>query len=358
MLTGNEGHEAEPSAVGDVAAADAGLLAPPLRPGGTIAVVAPAEPFRNRSDVQRGVQWWQAQGYEVRLADNIGERTAMFAGSPRQRADAINQAFADDSVHAIQCLHGGYGSTELVPLLDFDLIAVHPKPFVGGSDVTVLHTALARRTGLVSFYGPGLTQVARPDTPEMNQRSLLAAITDARPLGAMPTIPGDPFVRRISSGKAAGRTVGGALWVLCMTIGTPWQVDLAGKILLVEEIGEPPWRLDAMFTLLRQAGLLDGVAGIAVGELVDCDWSESRPETPFTLLLEDVLERQLAGLGVPCLYGFPFGHGRHKATVPLGVQAQLDADAGTLTFVSPALSAAGGGVPIGEASTSTSSDAR
>lgn len=132
---------------------------------------------------------------------------------------------------------------------------------------------------------------------------------------------------------------------------------LAGKILLVEEVGEPPWRLDAMLTLVRQSGLLNDVAGIAVGELVDCDWSESRPETPFTLLLEDVLERQLGGLGVPCLFGFPFGHGRHKATVPLGVQAELDADAGTLTFLSPALMATGGMLPD-EESTSTWSDSR
>ena len=308
-----------------------------LAPGATVAVVAPAAPYSNRSDVLRGVEWWQSHGYRVRLDPGLYARDGFFAGTAQRRAAAINAAFADDEVDAIHCLHGGYGSTEVVPLLDYSMIAAHPKPFVGSSDVTVLHLALGKFAGLVTFYGPGLTQVARPGTPALNQDSLLRAVTDAAPLGPCPRNPDDPYLRALGQGQARGETVGGALWVLCMTVGTPWQPDLTGKILLLEEIGEPPWRMDAMLTHLRQSGVLKQVAGVAVGELVDCDWSPEHPETPFVLMLEDVLERQLGSLGVPCVYGFPFGHGRNKVTVPFGIDATLDTDSQTLTFEQAAL---------------------
>jgi muramoyltetrapeptide carboxypeptidase len=313
------------------------LRARTLQPGATIAVVAPSAPCSGRSDVSRGVAWWARAGYQVKLGRTVLARDGPFAGSERERLADLAWAFGDETIGAVQCLHGGFGATHLVPDLPYALIAEHPKPFIGGSDITVLHTAIRQRTGLVSFYGPGLTQIAGATVPDFNRRSLLGALTACAPLGEVPADPEDGYRHTLVGGSATGTLVGGALWVTAMTVGTPWQIDLDGAIWLLEEINEAPWRMDALLTHLRQAGVLNGVAGVAIAKLVDCDWSRETADGPFEPTLEDVLQRHFEQLGVPCVWGFPLGHGRHKATAPLGVRATLDADAKRLTIEEPAL---------------------
>ena len=308
----------------------------PLPSGGTVGVCAPASPFHNRSDVLRGVAWWERQGYHVQLADGLEARDGYLAGPPEQRAADLMRLVTDPQVDAIQTLHGGFGCAQLIEHLDFELIRAHPKPIVGSSDVSTLHAAIGQATGLVTFYGPGLTKLARPTTPQFNRDHLLRALTATEPLGEIPRNPSDGYVRTIVGGQAEGELVGGALWVLSMTIGTPWQLDLDGRILLLEEIGESPWRMDALLTHMAQAGVLDGVRGIVVSELVDCDWSEHRPEYPQTLSIDDVLERHLERLGVPALHGLPLGHGEHAFTTPLRVRVALDADQGSVSFLDAA----------------------
>ncbi|MGH3005050.1 MAG: S66 peptidase family protein [Gaiellaceae bacterium] len=313
------------------------LVGRPLPAGGTVGVFAPASPYQNRSDLLRGVEWWERNGYRVKLAGGIDARDGYLAGSAEQRAADMIAMFADPAVDVVQALHGGFGSTQLVPELDFDLIRSNPKPFVGASDVTVLHAAIRRFCGLTTFYGPGLTKINAVGTPPLNQESLLRAVTSTEPLGEVPRNPDDQYIRTLAGGKASGEFAGGALWVLCQTIGTPWQIDLKGKILLLEEIGESPWRMDALLTHLRQAGVLEGVAGVVVSEVVDCDWSERRPEYPQTLSIEEVLARHIQPLDVPTIYGLPLGHGKHLFTTPLGAGATLDADRQTLSITEPAL---------------------
>jgi muramoyltetrapeptide carboxypeptidase len=313
------------------------VRARPLPAGGTIGVFAPAEPYHNRSSVLRGIAWWEGQGYQVKLAEGTYARNGYVAGPAYERAADLMEMFADLEVCLVQALHGGFGSTQLIPHLDFDLIATNPKPFVGASDVTVLHTAIRKYCGLVTFYGPGLTKTNGAETPKVNQESLLRAVTSTEPLGEVPRNPDDEYVRTLVGGKARGEIVGGALWVLCQTIGTPWQLDLEGKIFLLEEIGEAPWRMDALLTHLGQAGVLEGASGVVISELVDCDWSEARPESPRTLSIEDVLEAHFERLGVPTIYGLPLGHGKHHFTIPLGVTVTLDVDAQTLVIEEPAL---------------------
>ena len=131
--------------------------------------------------------------------------------------------------------------------------------------------------------------------------------------------------------------VGGCLWLLCQAIGTPWQPDFTGKIFFFEDVEAPPWHIDGFLNQMRQAGLLDGVVGVVVGELEKCDWREEYPEWPQTLSIEDVLERYIEPLGVPALYGYPLGHGERLCTIPLGVSALLNGDDRTLTIQEPAL---------------------
>jgi muramoyltetrapeptide carboxypeptidase len=315
------------------------LTGKPLPPGGTIGIVTPASPYNTRSDVLRGIAWWEARGYHVTLAAGALDRTDYFAGSPARRAADLVDMFADPAVDAIQCLRGGFGSAEIIPLLDFASIAAHPKAFVGFSDITALHCALQRFTGLATFYGPSLTSLHDPDEAGLTGRRLLQVLSGAT-TGALPRNPADPFQRTLSPGRASGRLVGGCLSDLMHTLGTPWEFDLQGAIFVFEEVGSSPHSIERALLQLSQAGKLNGLRGIAIGELPGCEWNgDGGSPFPHTKTLEQVFEDRLAGLGVPVVTGFPFGHGDPFVTLPLGVQATLDGTAGTLSVDEAALAA-------------------
>lgn len=299
----------------------------PLSPGQSIGVIAPAAPAYNRSDVQRGVAFWESRDFSVKLPDKLFERTGYFAGDAGTRARVFEAMFADPDVSAVQVLWGGFGSTLMIPHIDWSVVAANPKPFIGRSDITSLHLAIARYTGLPTFYGPGLAQVAPAEASDFTQAELLRALTTMGPLGPCPPHPKDGFVQRLAPGRATGVLAGGCLWPLCKSIGTDWQPDLRDKILFLEEVGEPPWSIDAHLTHLRQSRLLDGVAGIVIGRLVDCEWSNSHAGSPSEYSLDDVLERHFSELGVPVLYRLPCGHEPDSITLPLGVRASIEGNA-------------------------------
>lgn len=303
----------------------------PLPDRGTIGVPAPASGYFNRSDVLRGVEWWEAQGYTVKLGAHVFERDDYLAGAAEQRAADLTAMFADPEVDVVQCFMGGYGSMETLPYLDFDAIGEHPKPFVGYSDITALHIALRQRAGLATFYGYGLAGVGDKDSTEFSRTRLLEVLRGGG-TGEVPRDPDDPYVRALRGGTVTAPLVGGCLWLLLQTMGTPWEVELDGCILFFEDVDAPPWYVDGMLTQLKQAGKLEGIVGVVVGDMEKCDWSERRPEWPRTRSIEDVLELQLEPLEVPVIYKLPLGHGKHLAALPLGVTATLDADARSLTI--------------------------
>jgi muramoyltetrapeptide carboxypeptidase len=303
----------------------------PLPDGGTIGVAAPASGFENRSDVLRGVEWWEERGYRVKLGEHVFERDDYVAGDERDRAADLLAMFADPEVDVVQSLQGGYGSAQTIPHLDFDAIAAGPKPFVGYSDITALHVAIRQRAGLATIYGYGLVGMGAKDGTDFSRDRLLQVLR-GQGAGDVPRDPDDPYVRAISGGKVTAPLVGGCLWLLLQTMGTPWEIELEGSIFFFEDYDAPPWYVDGMLTQLSHAGKLAGVRGVVVGDMEKCDWSEARPEWPRTRSIEDVLEQHLEPLGVPVVYKLPLGHGKHLAALPLGVTATLDADARTLTL--------------------------
>jgi muramoyltetrapeptide carboxypeptidase len=315
------------------------VKAKPLPAGGTIGVAAPSSPFDERSDIDRGVRWWESRGYRVKLAPHTYERDDYVAGDPAARARDLESLFADPEVDVVQVIGGGYGCSEVAPLLDVDVVAANPKPFVGYSDITVLHVLFRQATGLVTFYGPGVMGVGNPERGAFTRERILRALTDAEPLGEIPANPDDPYVGAIGSGRVTAPLVGGCLWLLRETLATSWEVDLEGGILFFEDVQCPPWRVDAILTQLRNAGKLETIAGAVIGEMHECEenrlpgaWLRSRS-------MEDVFERHFEPLGVPVVFGLPLGHGKHLCTLPLGVRATVDADARTLTIDEPALAA-------------------
>ena len=310
---------------------------PKIEPGATIGVVTLATPAQSQDVVQRGIEWWESHGYRVKLGRSTQERGGDFAGPPALRAADLHEMFADPDIAAIQTMRGGYGSIEVPPLLDYDAIAKTPKVFVGLSDITYLHLALRRHAGLVTFYGPSLTMVgARPVPPLTGER--LLSVLQGDGTGPVPYNADGPHVRAIAGGRATGPVVGGCLPDLSLTMGTPWEIQTEGAILFFEVMGYGPTFIEGHLIHLQQAGKLEGVAGVLVGELAYSGFGEGLgPDWPRARTVDDVLDARLGGLGVPVLYGLPVGHGEAMATLPLGVAATIDADALTLTIDETAL---------------------
>jgi muramoyltetrapeptide carboxypeptidase len=311
------------------------LLGRTASPGSTIGIVTPGSPPEARADVERGLAWWESQGYRVRLMPGALEQEDWHAGSAEVRARDLQQAFADPEIDAIQTMRGGYGSAQVIPLLDFDAIRETPKAFFGLSDITALHSALYTRTGMATFYGPSLTMVGAPSPPAFTTDRFLRVLAGDT-TGRVPEDGDRLTVVAIRGGKASGRLVGGCLGDVIYTFGTPWELDLDGAIFFFEDIHRAPIQIDRALLYLEQVGKLAGVRGIVVGELAGCEWYE-HTSSPRSKTLEDVLEVRLGHLGVPVLYGLPLGHGSTLATLPLGVQATVDADAKALTIDEPAL---------------------
>jgi muramoyltetrapeptide carboxypeptidase len=319
---------------------EAVLFGPALPEGGTIGVAAAASGFENRSEVLRGVEWWEERGYRVKLGEHVFARDDYVAGDARDRAADLTAMFADPEVDVVQALQGGYGSAQTIPHLDFDVIAANPKAFVGYSDITALHVVLRQRTGLATVYGYGLIGMGDKESTDFSRDRLLAVLR-GEGRGDVPRDPDDPYVRSLRGGTVTAPLAGGCLWLLLQTMGTPWEIDLDGAIFFFEDFDAPPWYVDGMLTQLGHAGKLAGVAGVVVGDMEKCDWREGRPEWPRTRSIEDVLEHHLEPLGVPVVYKLPLGHGKHLAAIPLGVTATLDGDARTLTIEHPGLATGG-----------------
>src|SRR5438132_2461085 len=288
---------------------------PPLPEGGTVGVAAASSPFENRSEIDRGIRWYEERGYHVKLARGVHARDDYVAGHARVRADDLNALFADPEVDVIQLLRGGYGASQVVPHLDYELIAANPKALVGYSDVTALHVAIRQRTGLATFYGPGLTGMGSAKRGDWSKERFLRALTDPEPLGELPPRRDDPYIGAIGSGRATAPLVGGCLWLLRETLATPWEVELEGRILFFEDVHCPPWYVDGVLTQLGNAGKLERVAGVAIGEMYKCDeWRQPEPWLR-SRSMEDVFEHHLEPLGVPIVHNLPLGHGDHLCTI-------------------------------------------
>ncbi|WP_329487742.1 LD-carboxypeptidase [Kitasatospora sp. NBC_01246] len=307
-----------------------GLTRPPqLRPGDHVVVVAPSSPI-DPERLTAGCAILRSWGLRVTVAPHVLDThptLGHLAGTDADRAADLQSAWLDPTVDAVICARGGYGVHRMVDLLDWDAMrAAPPKVLVGFSDVSSLHEAFAQRLGVATLYGPmssGASFISDGPTAEHLRRTLFdpSATTVLTSATASALVPG----------RARGITAGGCVHVLTAERGTPAaRPSYAGSILLLEDVNEHPYQLDRLFTQLLRSGAFEGVAGIALGSWEGC----GRPERVRELMLD-----RLGPLGVPVLWELGFGHCPSTLTVPLGLPALLDADAGTLTLETPALAA-------------------
>ena len=303
----------------------------PLRPGMTIALVAPSGCPRSPEVLPRAASFWESQGYRVVIGESCTARHGYLAGPDALRAGDVNRFFADDRVDAIFCLRGGYGAARILPLLDYACIRRHPKIFVGFSDITALHDALNRYGRLITFHGPNADMAGDTECASFSLSSLMTALT--RESGyALRNPEGYPWAT-LQGGRAAGEIVGGNLTVLAHSLGTPWTPDFAGRILLLEDVNEPTYRVDETLVNLKQAGAFDQCAGILLGEFTDCQTEDAN----FGLSIADVLAEIGFPQDKPVLRGIRAGHCRPNMTIPLGVMAEMDADAQTVRLLTGAV---------------------
>lgn len=294
-----------------------------LKPGDIIRIVSPASPIKEE-DLGFAVGLLESQGYQITFGKYARERDGYLAGTDAQRAEDLQDAFDDPEVKLVMCARGGYGCARMVGLLDLDRIARSRKMFAGFSDITTIHVALNRR-GLVTMHTPMPITLSVPREDWVIESFLNLLRGDA-------TTPSKATrAETIVLGTAEGDVIGGCLCLLCDTINTDDPLDAEGKILVIEDVDEMPHRVDAMFTHLRNIGLLQSAAGIVVGEMTRTDdlGDKKIGSWPWRKIVED----RLADLNVPSVVNFPFGHMKTMLSIPLGIRARLDADRGTLTFL-------------------------
>ncbi|MEV0636608.1 LD-carboxypeptidase [Streptomyces sp. NPDC050619] len=297
-----------------------------LAPGARVAVVAPSGPV-SEERLQAGLDVLRGWDLDPVVAPHVLDRHGEFgylAGTDADRAADLQRAWCDPSVAAVLCARGGYGAQRMADLLDWEAMrAAGPKVFVGFSDITVLHQAFATRLGLVTLHGPAAAGVDFVKNARA-QEHLKATLFTPETVRTI-TSSGPALV----SGRARGVTLGGCLSMLASDLGTPHARTTArGGLLLIEDVGEQPYRIDRMLTQLLRGGWLAGVTGIALGS-----WDRCGPYGDVRAVLAD----RLGGLGVPVVEEFGFGHCEGALTIPFGMAAELDADAATLTLDEPAL---------------------
>lgn len=291
-----------------------------IREGATLGIAAPAGPV-NPETLLAGEEVWRRAGFEIRRREDLIDREGYLAGDDARRAQELVELWQDPDVEAIVCARGGYGTPRIIPRLDPELVRKARKPLVGYSDITALLLWQRQRAGLVGFHGPMLER--GEDIDPTVQESLIAALMGTRSerqsvLSGTGRLPG----------QGEGRLVGGNLILCCGSLGTPWEIDTRGAILLIEEVGERPYSIDRMLAQLQAAGKLEDLVGMGVGDVSSCG-DERYPE-PEALPVIEAYARQAS---IPLVSDLPFGHQRRNAAFGIGVRATIDGQRGEVRML-------------------------
>ncbi len=295
-----------------------------LKTGDTIGIIAPASPIRMER-LNRAIPFFKNMGLNIKLGRHINQVHGYLAGTDEQRLADFHYMVADPNIKAIFFARGGYGTGRIADDIDYHLIRQNPKIMWGYSDITYLHTAIRQETGLITFHGPmPASDIADDDFDQLSAQLFQQLFRPAKLTYTEAISP----LNEINSGEAAGELVGGNLSLLVSTLGTDYELDTNGKLLLLEDIGEEPYRVDAMLNQLKLAGKLHEATGIIVGDFAKAEPIKEKP----SLTLEQVFHHYFADLPCPVLSGFKIGHCFPHFCVPLGAAAELSSVNKSLTI--------------------------
>ena len=291
-----------------------------LKYGDTIGVIAPAGPV-SRETVKLGRRALENMGFRVKLGRSCFGSYGYLSARDEVRARDINEMFSDSNMQGIICLRGGYGTTRLLNLIDYENIKSNPKVFVGYSDITALHTAFNKKCGLITFHGPMVASDMAEGIDYFSKNSMLNAITKTEPLGIIKNPQGE-LIKCLVPGIAEGELVGGNLALICSTIGTAFEINTKNKILFLEDIGEKPYKIDRMLIQLLDSGKLHELKAMVLGDWSDCEEIQGE----HSLSLMEVFNDILRPLNIPIIYNIKAGHCYPKVTLPLGVLSRVDGE--------------------------------
>lgn len=317
------------------------IIKPPrLNKGDTVGLITPASrPFEIEQAKIEAKEKMETLGFKVKFGKNINKRWGYLAGSDEERVEDFHDFFEDDQVKAIIAIRGGYGTSRLLRYIDYDLVKNNPKILLGYSDITSLLIAIQKQTGLITFHGP----VATSTFTNYTQKYFFKVLTESQPVGEVEDSPYEGNLQHtnrvwtINSGKANGILAGGNLTLICTTLGTPYEIDTKNKILFIEEVGEEPYDLDRMLTHLYNAGKLDNCSGVVFDRMSKVKTSDYGPGYSSSLSVEDVIKDRFKDYDYPVCFGLSLGHIKDKPTLPLGIEAELDADKGRLSLLESAV---------------------
>ncbi len=308
-----------------------------LQRGDKVGLVAPAWSI-TQDDLESSIEKVKQLGLEPLWSDKILGRHGYFSGTDKERAADFNQMIKNPEIKGIVFTNGGYGCARILDLIDYNLIRQHPKVMIGFSDITALLYAIHKHTGLITFHGP-VSKTIHREYNKLQFRNIVMNSMDTYTIESsekdLQKAATDKTFERytITSGKAQGKLVGGNLSLICSMIGTPYQMDLKDNIVMIEDVGEEPYRIDRMLTQLIASGELKKAAGIAFGICRRCNKST----VPNSFTLKQVIEDRIKPLGIPAVYGLSFGHNEQNFTFPIGLQAELETGKMTIKLLERAV---------------------
>jgi muramoyltetrapeptide carboxypeptidase len=300
-----------------------------LMKGDLIGLISPASSPDDLSLIESGVRYIEGLGYHTILGKNVGKIRGYLAGTDNERAEDIHQMFSDKKVKAVFCLRGGYGAFRLLDKIDYKIIRNNPKIFVGFSEITALQMAFLQKANLITFAGPMVIPNFSKEVSSYTEENFWRMITSNKKPGRI-KFPKLNRLSFISPNEAAGIMVGGNLAVFTSLLGTRYFPGLKNKILFLEDISEPPYKIDRMFNQLRLNNAFKKVKGIILGRFEDCKEIDEKKKT---LTLEEVCSDYLGSIKIPAIHSFPHGHIKDMVTLPIGIRIRLNAAKGYLEFL-------------------------
>ena len=288
-----------------------------LKPNSTIGIVSPSSWLRE-PDLKTAVSVFENKGYKLVLGESIFLKEFTYAGTPQERANDINNMFANQDIDAIICARGGYGANRVLPLLDYDLIQANPKIFMGFSDITAFLISISQKTGLVTFHGPMLSSFKK-GLVDFNFDLMEKTLFGYESVTLHP--PSELESRILKPGKAEGPLWGGNMCLLINRLGTEDQLDTEGAILFIEDINEYLYAFDRMMVHMKKAGMFDNIKGLIIGELLEM----KNDAEPFGKSTDEIVLDVCGDLDIPIISNFPCGHGTFQATLPISIEVELSA---------------------------------
>jgi muramoyltetrapeptide carboxypeptidase len=299
-----------------------------LTKGDTIGIISPAGSIFDVSKLENAKKYFEEKGYKVLISEHAQAQESYLAGSDTDKIEDIENLFQNKDVKAIICSRGGYGTLRILDKLNYNIISENPKIFVGYSDITSLHSAINKKAGLITFLGPlAVSDFGSDEIDEFTEENFFKMLAGDQPLPQV--FPNAFEYLCIKEGVVEGALAGGNLAVLCSMIGTQYFPDVKNKILLLEDIGEPVYKIDRFLTQLELTGVLSQISGLLFAKFTKIGEDEDKLEKQVIELVRE----KTTSLNIPVGYGFSACHLKSKLTLPLGLNYRFDANKGKLVLI-------------------------